>query len=278
MNYYKRPEMSRSKLCELDGNTPYFWFCKNIEKSIEDKDTKSLNFGRAFHISILEPQKIENEIVVEPTFNKRTNQGKADYAKFLEDNQKKIIISKSELEILQNMHMSLNLDRHKESKDILSKCDKFEDEFYFNLMGVDFKAKLDAINTKDHIIVDVKTCKKAFENSKKFAQEMINYHNAEQVYIYTEAYKQKYNAYPEFYFITFEKEKPFEIQIFNASQLYEYGEYKVRNLINKYNEHKEEFDKGFIKQKIQYAELPEWAVFQMDTVTLDFGNGEEVVL
>jgi exodeoxyribonuclease VIII len=40
-------------------------------------------FGAVCHKLILEPEDFENEYIVEPEFNKRTNQGKEDYQAFL---------------------------------------------------------------------------------------------------------------------------------------------------------------------------------------------------
>lgn len=49
----------------------------------ERKQTEAMLFGAVCHKLILEPQDFENEYIVEPEFNKRTNQGKEDYQAFL---------------------------------------------------------------------------------------------------------------------------------------------------------------------------------------------------
>jgi exodeoxyribonuclease VIII len=49
----------------------------------ERKQTEAMLFGAVCHKLILEPEDFEKEYIVEPEFNKRTNQGKEDYQAFL---------------------------------------------------------------------------------------------------------------------------------------------------------------------------------------------------
>ena len=49
----------------------------------ERKQTEAMLFGAICHKLILEPQDFEKEYIIEPEFNKRTNQGKDDYAAFI---------------------------------------------------------------------------------------------------------------------------------------------------------------------------------------------------
>jgi exodeoxyribonuclease VIII len=47
------------------------------------KQTDAMLFGAVCHKLILEPQDFDKEFIIEPEFNKRTNQGKEDYAAFI---------------------------------------------------------------------------------------------------------------------------------------------------------------------------------------------------
>lgn len=51
--------------------------------TMERKQTDAMLFGALCHKLILEPQDFDKEYIIEPEFNKRTNQGKEDYAAFL---------------------------------------------------------------------------------------------------------------------------------------------------------------------------------------------------
>lgn len=50
----------------------------------EKKQTDAMLLGSVVHNLILQPQTFDDKYVVEPEFNKRTNQGKEDYQKFLD--------------------------------------------------------------------------------------------------------------------------------------------------------------------------------------------------
>jgi exodeoxyribonuclease VIII len=50
----------------------------------ERKQTDSMLLGSVVHNLILQPETFDDKYIVEPDFNKRTNQGKEDYQKFLE--------------------------------------------------------------------------------------------------------------------------------------------------------------------------------------------------
>lgn len=278
MNYYNHSSMSRSKIVDLDKMTPYKFWCKHIDKSIVQESTQALDFGRAFHSKILEPELFNNEFCFMPKIDKRTKLGKLEHEEFINKNSCKKNLDNKDFIMLDSMCESMNSNRFIDAKQMIDSCDSKEEEFYFELQDLKFKAKLDAINTKDHIIIDVKTCREAFVDGLHFGREMINYGNAEQVYIYTEAYKYKYKADPYFYFITFEKVAPFEIQIFDASALYEFGKHKVTKLINKYKDLLERFgDNTWIDSNIQYAELPAWAEHQCEEVSLILDD-EEVTI
>lgn len=257
-DYYSRSEMSRSVLCDLDKMTLYKFYCKHISKTLTTStDTPALYFGRAFHTAVLEPHKFNDEFAVAPKLDKRTKAGKEAFAEFEANSIGKDIISSDDNEMLNNMLFALG--NHPASQ-IIKSCELKEAEFYFELDDVDFRAKLDCVNTQKHIIFDVKTTKEAFKNMKQFSQEMINHHNAEQVYIYSQAYQQKYGERPKFYFICIEKAEPFEIQIIDASALYEYGYKKTHELISKYKSLKEKYgDSVWLDKSIQFAELPNWA-------------------
>jgi len=49
----------------------------------DKKPTDAMLFGSICHKLILEPQDFDKEFIIEPEFNKRTNQGKEDYAAFI---------------------------------------------------------------------------------------------------------------------------------------------------------------------------------------------------
>jgi hypothetical protein len=63
------------------------------------KDTAALRFGSLVHCMVLEPDMAELRYAVAPDVDRRTKDGKAEWAAFEQVNQGKIIVAKSDLEI-----------------------------------------------------------------------------------------------------------------------------------------------------------------------------------
>jgi len=262
MDYYKRPEMSRSKLCDLDNLTPYHWYRKHIAQDLPQDSTPALEFGKAFHTYILEPHKFYNEFAVPPTIDKRTKEGKEVYNQFIESSENKTILSSKDHDIIVDLHSSII--SNKEVKAALESCDLLEEELFFTLDDIDFKAKLDAVDTKNHIIYDLKSMAKAYtydiytnQISNKFFYDMQKYNNDAQTYIYTEAYRQKYGVVPRFAFLSIEKKKPYEVQFIDVEHSFiECGEIKTHRLIDMYKTLLDQYgNKPWISNKL-YAEAP----------------------
>ena len=69
--------------------------------------TKALNFGRAFHMCMLEHDKFKKEVVVEPDVNKRTKAGKEKYQEFISLHDGMTILSRDEDQSLKGMRNKL---------------------------------------------------------------------------------------------------------------------------------------------------------------------------
>lgn len=52
---------------------------------VDEEKTKALDMGTALHCLLLEPDEFDKRFIVAPSFNRRTNQGKADEDAFLRD-------------------------------------------------------------------------------------------------------------------------------------------------------------------------------------------------
>ena len=275
MGYYDNYIMSRSQLCDLGKMTPYEFYCRYIKKSLKSSDKQCYKFGRAFHCYILEDKEVFNKMfIVLPDIDRRTKQGKIDYQEFCEKSKGKDILSIKEYNLIIDICMSL--DKNIASK-LLDNCDLKEEEFYFELGGLDFKAKLDAVDTQRHIIYDLKTVAMAYmvddnSTSVRLGYDMIKYSNAEQIYIYSEAYKLRYGVIPTFYFICCEKKEPHETQVFDGTNLYEFGKKNTHDLISKYKSLVEKFGSDeWIDNDINHIGLPVSAErYLLEDVEIDY--------
>ena len=263
MGYFQHPSMSRSQLFDLSKMTPFKWYSKYVSRILPSKITEALIFGSAFHCYILENYKFYDEFIVVPKFNLSTKVGKADKQKFFEENDvgDKSIISEKSMALILKMEESLL--KHNIFH-IINQATSMEEEFYFKLHNIDFKAKLDIVNKDKDQIFDLKTCSGSFINEEDFSREMIKYGNDLQVYIYSQAYKSKYGKIPTFFFICTEKELPYETQIFQAKELYKYGEYRTIKLIEKYKDLLSEYGREeWIDTYVKEAKLSKYHFNEM---------------
>lgn len=117
--------------------------------------TKALNYGRAFDILLLEPERSE-DVVVFPDVDKRTKKGRELVEEFEAANTGKCILSQDEYANIQAMLASLSSDAHRHIKNVLDNTAK-QLEMHYVLDGIQCKSRLDAYCEGDGVIYDVKT-------------------------------------------------------------------------------------------------------------------------
>ena len=118
--------------------------------------TKALNFGKAFHMCMLEHDKYKKEVVVEPDVNKRTKAGKEEYQKFLTLHEGMTILSHDEDESLSGMRKKLTSSV--EAMELLSGGIAEQVNVWNDLDSkIPCKGKADYWNKDRNILVDIKT-------------------------------------------------------------------------------------------------------------------------
>ena len=118
---------------------------------------------------------------------------------------------------------------------LLNSCNQKEVEYFFKLEGLDFKAKIDAVNetASTPLVIDLKTS--ASSSPNEFSRSVVNYHYAEQVFLYSYAVEQKIGVRPIFLFINICKKEPNEVIVYDASCFSDHGKYQLFKQIEKYN-------------------------------------------
>jgi len=202
-NYYQDTEyVSNSMLNNLTGKSPeYFKFITNNPQP----STPAMKFGSALHMNVLQPKEFNKHYIVSPKFDKRTKQGKADYAEFIINNMFKTVISESEYEVIQQM--TDKLMRDSDAKTLLTNGIKehiiaWENQEY----NVKCRGMLDVYNTQANIIVDLKTTQDS--SYYGFASSVRKFKYYKQAAFYMDAVKAQ-----EFYIVAIEKNQPFSINI-----------------------------------------------------------------
>ena len=126
----------------------------------ERKQTEAMLFGAVCHKLILEPQDFENEYIVEPEFNKRTNQGKEDYQAFLTSIEEKKLTPITPATMLKAKELFTQLmgtPAHNMVKSLSKKEERFDMIHetgipvcgYIDGVGVDFNLEIKIVTSAD---------------------------------------------------------------------------------------------------------------------------------
>jgi len=187
-------------------------------------NTSFFDVGSALHALFLE----NKEVALRWDGTHRGN----DYKEFKLANQDKLILPNKDYDLVYNMH------------DKLMKIPEVND-----LMGIDFRPEVAGIKTfvtesgteipvkgkadalvfdgAKHYLVDLKTTAKSLEDFKKSARFML--YN-QQAFLYKTIF-----GMDDFYFLVIEKEFPYEVGIFKASDDFlHWGEVELKKSINIY--------------------------------------------
>jgi len=175
------------------------------------KTTAAMKFGTAFHMYVLEPGQFLKHYAIEPDgIDKRTTLGKSTLLQFNESLNGREAISHKDYSLIVNMTRNLEVNEH---YSLLNNCTQFEKIYLWKNEGFDIlcKGKLDAVNTKDKYIVDLKTTRDA--SPETFKETIINQKYHMQAAFYCDAL-----GYEDYYIYAIEKTKPYCICVYKISK------------------------------------------------------------
>lgn len=270
--YHGSAGTSSSQLKKLIEKTP-----AHFKQSWSDPpmDSPSVRLGTAVHTLVLEPEKFDAEIAIEPMVNKRTNAGKAQLAEFEAENAGKTIISASQLHQAQHMAESVLAD---EFASLLLQDTVVESSIYWWYRTMDndeieagekfremVKVRPDAISRTHSVVIDLKTAQDATHDGFALAAARFYYHVSAAMYL--EGVNQckplldelGHFAYNKFVFICVEPEPPYLCAVYELSQeALDLGRTIYRRMMRKLRDAREENFPGF-PNEIRPLELPAWA-------------------
>lgn len=251
-DYHAAEGISKSNLDKIEISPAHFLESQEHEQP----QTDAMVFGTLFHTTILEPEKLETEFAIEPKVNKRTNEGKAILEQFYNENQDKTIVSQEQMQLAQILKQ--NIMAHPIANKLLSGNGENEQSMFWvdKETGVLCKIRPDRI--KNNIIIDLKTttCAKPGVFDKKAFE--YGYHK--QAYLYKEGYEQVLGKKPDgFVFIAIEKEPPFAVCVFEASEEFtKIGELEAKANLKTYKQCVETNTWNGYENIIHSLEVPAW--------------------
>ena len=213
--YYSDKEYVSNSMLNLLNKSP-----QTLAKFIEHggETTPAMNFGKAFHMSILEPEKFITDIAI---YDGKTKRGKV-WDEFSENNTDKTIITNIELEWIKCMEGRLTdavphlLEGIKEVPSV------------WENMGVKCKGKVDIHNPVLNTIIDVKTTSDKSLSSFRSSCYKYGYHR--QAAFYLDGFQAE-----QFIFVVIEKKSPYDIGVYIAGDDFiNHGREQYKQLLTKY--------------------------------------------
>lgn len=253
-DYHNSEGLSKSGIAKILKSPRHYWH----EYFNPDKETKKRSddfvIGDMVHTKLLEPDKLEERFCLSPLTDRRTKQGKEDYADFLMESAGKTPCT---------MEMSCQVNCMEESaksnKEFMSLIEggAFESSIYFKDVETDLLLKSRPDILFDSHVADLKTTRDASPES--FQRDCIAYGYDIQFALMQQAtYAQFGKMIKEFFILCIEKEPPYATAVYLMSDdMIHYGRKRLREGLKKYNEIKD-----MKIQEITYdtkvLELPAW--------------------
>lgn len=262
--YNEAEGIRRSDLWKMEDSPEKFKYF--LEHPVEQ--TPAMAFGSACHKATLEPEDFGNEYAVAPNVDKRTKEGKETWAKFIEENEGKTVISIDDVAVIGEMKMAL-CDCPLARKLIYGKGESEVPFFWTDKeTGEKCKVKVDRLvkfNRKWYVI-DYKTtaCAETF----RFNSDIFKMGYFMQAAMYTEGVMKakKLKKRPGFLFVAQEKKPPYSVNVIEVSEeVMGAGIAKFHQLIDKYHECRV-LDKypGYVGDIPNDAFLPTWMEREME--------------
>lgn len=228
----------------------------------EEEQTPALLFGSLVHKLILEPDEFDKEYAVTPVCDKRTKEGKAIYANYLETLNNRTEITESDYE--KAVAMRDTVMSNPKAKSLLT-GGTTETSYYWNdsRTGVLCKCRPDKVN-KGYII-DLKTTGDASPSG--FAKSLNDYRYHVQAAWYLRGYEAATGIKPEgFIFIAVEKKAPYSTAIYVCNDISaEIGAREADQDIDIFvscSESGNWYGYGGEKNEVMSIDLPQWVLKQ----------------
>lgn len=207
-DYHGSCGISRSVLMEFK-KSPYHYQQKYIVDSAPSIATPAMILGNLIHTLTLEPSKFDDEFVIMPKFDRRTNAGKVNYHAFQATMCGRLAISEDDFTKAQNIAKAV---REHELGGSLLECIDVERSIYFDHKGTDIQCKVRPDAWNGSIVIDLKTTADA--SFRAFQSSAFKYGYFLQAGMIQQALESIGLSLDRFVFIAVEKEFPFAVGIY----------------------------------------------------------------
>jgi len=202
MDYHKDTKFISKSGLDLINRSPLHYWEKYLNPMHEEKKTHALTFGSAVHCAVLEPGEFGKRYSIIPDIDRRTKDGKARWAEFLESVGDEQMITREDSNHIEKIMTKVN--RHPQAALLKSKISEVEKIYTHE----DMKCRPDAI-TSLGIVIDLKTTEDA--SPKAFGRSATKYRYDVQAAFYSDILKANGVDVNGFVFIAVEKTPPYAV-------------------------------------------------------------------
>jgi hypothetical protein len=227
--------------------------------------TPAMQLGTAFHVALLEPDRLGETFVVAPKFDRRTKEGKAAAEAWEAENAGKTALTAEQMADIEQMVASVK--QHAGASMLLG-CGLAEMSAFWidQETGIECKCRPDWLVTVEDrqdwvtAIVDVKSCVDA--SAEGFSRAIATLGYDVQAAFYTDGIKALTGRTIPFYFIAVEKDAPYAVAAYKASdEVIEVGRSKYRAALQllKWCKDNDKWPAYQPAGEIETINLPRWA-------------------
>lgn len=258
--YRARPEISASGLKILATKTPRHFQHDYLEK--KRKQTKTLEFGKAAHMALLEPERFARTYVVAPECDKRTKEGKALYAAFVEQHADAKHIEHDDMQTILAMKEAI---ANKQAAQAVIATGHAEVTMIAEIDGVPVRGRADWITLQTPLITDVKTAQDA--SPQGFERDAYKYGYHIQAWVYRTLYHAITGKWVPFVFLVTESAAPHCVAVYHASdEMLALGELQGRAALRVWKQCQESNNYPAYHETIQPLGIPAYAMKQPENI------------
>lgn len=232
--YRAHPAVSRSQLFKLRESPEKFRYYEDNP----EEPTAALIFGQFLHAMVLQPDTIPQQFAAAPSVDRRTRDGKAQWAAFETAAEGRTVVT-FEMAITAK-EMQQKLESCEFAKKLLSGEKEVPYFWTDELTGEECKCRADCITNINglDIIVDLKTAENA--DTDTFMRHAIKYGYDLQAAMYSEGVRKCTDKECAFVFIVIEKKPPYAVNILQADKAFiTHGVDLFRELLGIYHDCKQ---------------------------------------
>lgn len=231
------------------------------ERDHPEDETDAMLIGSYLHARLLQPAEIAKQFVVCPKVDRRTKEGKAQWAEMEAVAYAKgaALISEANADLAESMAVAAM--SHRGVAQVLSSCVEREIVAIGEIGGRPAKCKIDGIlqskNSRNEVcIIDVKTTVSAA--NREFGRSVVSYGYAHQAAFYARVLGSLGLIVEDFIFIAIEKERPHCVAVYRLPDVaVSVADHHIDRLVERWWKVKAG-DKTGYPEEIQELVLPGW--------------------